>query len=211
MLRELFLWLDRLFLPAYHLVRDPVLAYFLGTFLLALGCVVLGQLLLYLMVAVNRNYTESLLAELVHWNNLAVEAVERGEGEAYRIFNQEANQVFGKLFFLHLAQSSAFLVPIPFVLYWMQVRFGTIEFPLPFRVPFLGSTVHYLFTFGMLYLFAYWFFGLIKRRLPLFSRWERRLEETGSTVRRMRSLAEVLEKRIRMAEGGPDRAGKNLA
>ena len=105
MLRGLFLLLDRLFLPAYHLVRDPVLAYFLGTFLLALGCVVLGQLLLYLIVAVNRNHTESLLAELVHWNNPAVEG-----------------------------------------------------------------------------------------RSCLFSRWERRLEETGAMVWRMRSLTQVLGK-----------------
>ncbi len=200
MYEKWLLYLDKVFIPFYRLVEDPVLAYFLGTFLLAALCVVLGELLVGLAVYMNRHHVKKLTNDLIHWNNLAVEAVKKGDNESYHTFNKEANDVYGKLFFLSIAHSAACLVPIPFVLAWMQMRFGTVEFPLPFNVPGLGSSVNYIFTFVVLYLPAYWLFKKFKGRLPVFSKIEEIIKESGRAVQEMKSLADVLEKRIKESQ-----------
>ncbi|NPB09821.1 MAG: hypothetical protein GXO17_05645, partial [Thermodesulfobacteria bacterium] len=51
---RLLAYLDRWLIHLYRLVDDPILAYFLGTFLLALLCVLIGELLVGLAVYVNR-------------------------------------------------------------------------------------------------------------------------------------------------------------
>ena len=200
MYEKWLIYLDHAFIPFYRLVKDPVLAYFIGTFLLAVLCVVIGELLVGLAIYLNRYHVKKLTHDLIHWNNLAVEAVKKGDSDAYHTFNKEANDVYGKLFFLSIAHSAACLVPIPFVLAWMQMRFGTVEFPLPFTVPGLGSSVNYVFTFVVLYLPAYWLFKKIKGRLPLFRQIEAIVQDSGRAVHEMKSLADVLEKKIKEAQ-----------
>ena len=204
-MRALLTVLDRLFLPLYRLVEAPVPAYFLGTFLLALLCVMLGELLVGLAVHVNRDHLRRLTRDLVQWNNLAVEAVEKGRADAYHTFNREANETYGKLFFLSLAHSAASLVPVPFALAWMEARFGAVSFPLPFRLPVVGEAVNYVFTFVVLYLPAWWLFRKVKRHLPLYGRLEAQMEESSRAVREMRSMADVLEKKMK-ASGQEARA-----
>ena len=190
-------YLDRGLIPFYRLVDDPVLAYFLGTFLLALFCVLVGELLVGLAIYMNRNYLRRLTDELIKWNNLAVEAAEKGHQDAYHTFNKEANDVYGKLFFLSIAHSAACLVPIPFILTWMEMRFGTVEFPLPFHVPVVGSSVNYIFTFVVLYLPAWWLFKKVKKHLPVYRNIETLLEDSARAVKEMKSLADLLEKRMK--------------
>ncbi len=197
MYERLLMFLDRWFISFYRLVEDPILAYFLGTFLLALLCVLVGELLVGLAVYLNRDYLRRLTEELIQWNNLAVEAVEKGNPDAYHTFNREANEVYGKLFFLSIAHSAACLVPIPFVLAWMQMRFGEVQFPLPFAVPGVGDSVNYIFTFVVLYLPAWWLFKRIKRHLPVYRRIEALIDESGQAVKEMKSLADVLEKKMK--------------
>ncbi|WP_022853769.1 hypothetical protein [Thermodesulfatator atlanticus] len=193
-------YLDKIFLPFYQLLSDPVLAYFLGTFLLAIICVIIGEFLVGIAFYANRNYVKKLTNDLVHWNNLSVEAVKKGDTEAYHTFNKEANDVYGKLFFLTIAHSAAFLVPIPFVLAWMQFRFGGIEFPLPFIVPGVGASVSYIFTFVVLYLPSYWLFKKIKHKLPLFKDFDRIMRESSEVVKEMKSLADILEEKIKASK-----------
>ena len=197
MYERLLMFLDRWFISFYRLVEDPILAYFLGTFLLALLCVLVGELLVGLAVYLNRDYLRRLTEELIQWNNLAVEAVEKGNPDACHTFNREANEVYGKLFFLSIAHSAACLVPIPFVLAWMQMRFGEVQFPLPFAVPGVGDSVNYIFTFVVLYLPAWWLFKRIKRHLPVYRRIEALIDESGQAVKEMKSLADVLEKKMK--------------
>ncbi len=197
MYERLLIFLDRWFISLYRLVEDPILAYFLGTFLLAFLCVLVGELLVGLAVYLNRDYLRRLTDELIQWNNLAVEAVEKGNPDAYHTFNREANEVYGKLFFLSIAHSAACLVPIPFVLAWMQMRFGEVQFPLPFAVPGVGDSVNYIFTFVVLYLPAWWFFKKIRKHLPIYRRIEALLEDSGRAVKEMKSLADVLEKKMK--------------
>ncbi len=200
MSNHILIYLDKIFLPFYQLLGDPILAYFLGTFLLATVCVIVGEFLVGIAFYANRNYVNKLTNDLVQWNNLSVEAVKKGNTDAYHTFNKEANDVYGKLFFLTIAHSAAFLVPIPFVLFWMQFRFGLIEFPLPFHVPILGGNVSYLFTFIVLYLPAYWMFKKIKTKLPLFRKFDRIIRESSEVVKEMKSLADVLEERIKSSK-----------
>ncbi len=193
-------YLDRFLIPFYRLVDDPVLAYFLGTFLLAVICVLIGELLVGLAIYMNRDHLRRLTDELIKWNNLAVEAAEKGHSDAYHTFNKEANDVYGKLFFLSIAHSAACLVPIPFVLAWMEMRFGTVEFPLPFNLPVVGDSVNYIFTFVVLYLPAWWLFKKVKRYLPIYRDIEALLEDSTRAVKEMKSLADLLEKRMKKSK-----------
>ena len=195
---KILLYLDRVFIWPYRLIPDPLWAYFFGTFCLVALCVIIGELSVGLAVYVNRNHVKKLTEELIHWNNLTVEAVERGDSEAYHRFNKEANDVYGKLFFLSIAHSAACLWPIPFVLAWMEMRFGEVRFPLPFHLdlPIVGDSVNYVFTFVILYLPAWWLFKQVKKYLPLFKKIDALIEESGRAARHMKSLAEIIEKRV---------------
>ena len=88
-------------------------------------------------------------------------------------------------------------MPIPFVLAWMEPRFGALEFPLPVNLPVVGDSVNYIFTFVVLYLPAWWIFKKIRRYLPIYARIDALLEESTHVVKEMKSLADVLEKKMK--------------
>ncbi|OAG27724.1 hypothetical protein [Thermodesulfatator autotrophicus] len=210
-MQDWIIYLDKIFLPFYHILSDPVLAYFLGTFILAVMCIFLGELLVGIAFYANRHYVKKLTNDLVSWSNLSVEAVKKGDTEAYHTFNKEANDVYGKLFFLTIAHSAAFLIPIPFVLSWMQFRFGNVEFPLPFYVPYIGDSVSYIFTFIVLYLPAYWLFKRIKNKLPVYRYFNQIMQESSEAVKEMKSLADLLEERIKASKAKHKNIAKSKA
>jgi hypothetical protein len=59
----------------------------------------------------------------------------------------------------------------------MQPRFGGIELPLPWSIPFLGESVGYVFLFFLMYILARVFFGSVKNKLPYFRDTEKLLEK----------------------------------
>lgn len=193
---KFLLFLDKIFiLPyqlSYKLFKNSVLAYFLGTFLLALLSIVLGKLLLGIIYYINRNYIKSLNEELIKWYNLSVEALERGDTEKYHLFNNEANEYFGKLFFFSIAQSASLLIFIPFILFFLQFRFGEVEFPLPW-LPFKAN---YIATFILCYILAWLFFKRIFAFIPPYKKIDQYIETCTSVQREMKSMAEVLKRKM---------------
>ncbi|MEZ0344562.1 MAG: hypothetical protein ABWJ99_07175 [Caldimicrobium sp.] len=193
---KFLLFLDKVFILPYQLfyklLKNSVLAYFLGTFLLALSSIMLGKLLLGVIYYVNRNYIKSLTEELVKWYNLSVEALERGDTERFHLFNNEANEYFGKLFFFSIAQSASLLIFIPFILFFLQFRFGEVEFPLPW----LSLKANYFATFLLCYLLAWILFKRVSPLIPLYKKIDQYIEICNSVQREMKSMAEVLKRKM---------------
>jgi hypothetical protein len=194
---KLMFTLDKIFLLPYKLFyfifKNGILAYFLGTFVLSFLAILVGKLLLGFIFYINRNYIKTLNEELVKWYNLSVEALERGDSERFHLFNKEANEYFGKLFFLNISHTVSLLIPLPFLLFWLQLRFGKVEFPLPF----FEYKVNYFFTFVVCYFLAWIFYKLIYRYLPVYKKIEEFVAICGDVQKEMKSMAEVLKEKLK--------------
>lgn len=138
--------------------------FFLGTFLLALVAVVVGEFTISLVFRANKRHLDQLNKRLEELNRLSMAALAEGNEEAYRACNKEANEAFGKAFFNAVGLSAASLWPVFFALAWMQGRFAGIPFPIPFT----PWAVNYVFVFLVCYVMARVIFGRVMYRLPYF-------------------------------------------
>ncbi len=195
-MESFFIAIDPGLIWAYRLIPEPICGYFLGTFILALGAVLVGEYSVSVAIWLNQKHTQKLNNALVRWNDLSVRAVEAGDSPSYHQFNREANQVFGKIFFTNIAYSAGMLWPAPFVLSWMDLRFGQVDFPLPGEVFGLGDSVGYSFTFILLYILAYILLKPLKSHLPFLKPIQALRHKGSQQYHKMRSLADLLEKRI---------------
>jgi hypothetical protein len=157
-------FLDPLLILLYRLSGYPLLDYYLGTFLLALLTVVVGELTISIVFRINRAHLDKLNARVEEMQALSEEALRLGDEKAYRAVNKEGNDAFGHLFFNKFGLSAASLWPIFVALAWMQERFAEIGLPLPWT----GWEINYVFFFLLCYILARILFGQVKRHLPYF-------------------------------------------
>ena len=169
-LQEMMNWIDSALIFFYRLPEVPIAGYLLGTFVLALCCVVIGQLTISVAFLMNRRRIDADNSNMVRMQNLSIKALASKDKGAYKAFNKEANEAFGKVFFMQIALAAASLWPVPFALAWMQTRFSEVEFALPFSLPVIGDTVGYTFSFFPILILAFILFGKVKRHLPYFNR-----------------------------------------
>jgi hypothetical protein len=152
---DLYLQMDSLLISLYRITGYPHVDYFLGTFLLAFICAVLGEMTLTYAMRINKKYIDELNEETDRKEQLSIEAYRSGDKTSYKALNKEATDVWSRKFFTMAAYSAGMLWPLPFALGWMQTRFQSIEFPVMFPLNLLfGKTVGYLFTFIPLYILA---------------------------------------------------------
>ena len=156
--------LDPFLIVLYRLTGNPMAVYFLGTFLLALLAVVVGEFTISIVFKVNKAHLDRLNVRVEKMKRLSSEALAIGDQEGYKACNKEGNDAFGQLFFNKFGLSAASLWPIFFALAWMQERFAEIGLPLPW----IGWEINYFFFFLMCYILARILFGRIKRKLPYF-------------------------------------------
>jgi hypothetical protein len=148
----------------YRLTGEPLQDYFLGTFVLALLTVVIGEFTISVVFRVNRAHLDKLDKRLSDLNDLSRKALEVGDEKSYKACNKEANEAFGQTFFNKFGLSAASLWPCFFALAWMQPHFSAVDIPLPF----IGLEVGYFTTYLLAYIAARIFFGKIRHRLPYF-------------------------------------------
>ena len=161
---DLWTTLDRLIISLYNLTGKEVPDYFIGTFLLALITVLIGDFTTSLVYLVNRSYFVRLNTRLDELHELSMFALGKKDKTGYRAINREANDTFGLVFFGMAGLSASYLWPAFFALAWMQTRFYGIKFPF-----FLTKlTTNYFFTFLVCYLLARLFFTSLKPHLPYF-------------------------------------------
>jgi hypothetical protein len=156
--------MDSLLATFYRFPGDPIWSYYIGTLLVALLAVVIGEFTASLVYRVNRSHREKIQRRVAELEALAQKALEMGDEESYKACNKEANEAFGRSFFGNFGLSAASLWPCPFALAWMQRHFSGFEIPLPF----VGLNVGYIPTFIVSYIAARIFFGKIRHKLPYF-------------------------------------------
>jgi ABC-type multidrug transport system fused ATPase/permease subunit len=159
-------FLDPYFIWMYRLSGYTFADFLVGTFLLALMAVVIGELTISVVFLLSRRGVDKINAEVVKYYRLSEDALSAGDRVSYKATNKLANDAFGKWFFMQFGLSAAFIWPIFFVLAWMQTRFADVEFPLFFTQFSLG----YVGVFITLFAAAYMTFKRIKYRIPYFKR-----------------------------------------
>lgn len=156
--------LDVVLIALYRLTGWAVADYFIGTFLLAMITVVIGDFTTSLVYRANRGHFTRLNSRLSELHELSMTALRLKEKSEYKAVNREANDTFGLVFFGMFGLSASYLWPAFFALAWMQARFGGISFPLFIN----GWTTNYFFTFFLSYLLARIIFSTAKPYLPYF-------------------------------------------
>jgi hypothetical protein len=145
---------DSVLIAPYRWPSNPLLGWWLGTSLLALWCVLMGEITSALAYRVNRSHVKGVSQELIDRHTQSMNALRAGNKEAYKAINQLANDAYGKTFFLQIAMAASALWPVPLALSWLQSRFAGIRFPFPIALPLVGGSVTYPFIFILLYILA---------------------------------------------------------
>ncbi len=168
MAETLYRQLDAFLIYFFRLADNPMLGYLAGIAVLALVCVILGELSMGLAYRWNHTFLKRDNRRLVRLQNGSLRALKARDKESYLALNREANDAFGKVFFTRVALAAASLWPLPFAMQWLASRFGDVLFALPVTLPKTGDTVGYAFTFIPMYILVRIVFGRIKGRLPFF-------------------------------------------
>jgi len=185
------LFADQYLMAIYRITGHTFVDFLLGTFLLGMVCVVVGEFCISVVFLINRKYIDRHTGEVVRFQNLSVDALVSGNKTAYEASNKLANDAFGRVFFLQIAMSASFLWPIFFVLGWMQHRFADVSFD----VLFTESTVGAGAVFVALYAAAFIIFKRIKYKLPYFRRLKPILDAYQGQSQKMKSFADLIPAR----------------
>jgi hypothetical protein len=183
-----FFWmLDPFLIWFYRITGYAWVDFFLGTLVLALIAVILGEFTISLAFLAVKKHIDQNTEDTVRYQNLSVDAIAAKDKQAYSAANKLANEAFGKSFFHQIALSAAFLWPIPFALAWMQYRFLEVDFPIPFT----GYSVGYIAVFLPVYVAAYYLFKRVKYRLPFFRRMKVILDSYKDQAKEMKTFADL--------------------
>lgn len=166
--------LDSILIHLYHITGWAVPDYFIGTFVLAMITVIIGDFTTSLVYRVNKGYYTHLNGRLKELHELSMTALKFKEKSNYKAVNREANDTFGLLFFGMFGLSASYLWPAFFALAWMQTRFGGIRFPL-FTEKW---TTGFFFTFLVTYILARLIFSECKPHLPYFRNVVKMMDES---------------------------------
>ncbi len=122
---------DPYLIAPYRWLNGPVGGWWLGTAVLCLWCTLLGEATLALVKRLNRVHLQRQLSQMSEGQSKSWEALQAGDKLAYKGFNNQANESFGKSFFMQVAMGSASLWPAFLALAWLQWRFGMVSVPFP--------------------------------------------------------------------------------
>lgn len=191
MIRSLLVLFDPFIIWAFRLADNPWAGFFLGSAVLNLFCVVTGDVCSIGVRRLNRRLYGRYHDDMVRHHNLSVTALRHADKDAYKAVNKQAHEAFGKYFF---SQAGAFTVsiwPLPFALAWMDMRFGSFPFDLPFAIPWVGQSVMFPFFFIPMYIALRMLYGRSMRRLA----WYRRVQAWAghASDTEMQSFLELLK------------------
>lgn len=163
----LFQAVDPLLVQLFLLTKDPVVNFFIGSFVLAMGCTIIGEATIILAIRWNRSHIENLKEKVRHHERLSIQAFEMGDRQSYQALNKAANDAWGRHFFTMTAYSAGMLWPVPFALGWMQVHFANVRLLIAFPFSLLvGETVGFAFCFIPIYILCRILFSQRHRWLP---------------------------------------------
>ena len=154
--------IDPILIAPYRWFSNPLLGWTVGTFILCLWAVLLGDLTIMFVFKVNEKYVRSLLEKTDYYHEQSLKAKAAGDEKAYSKINWLANEEFGKSFFTIMAMGMGSLWPAFFAAAWLNARFGQMTF---FILPRWAGGYHINFIGPSLgiYIFARYVFIRAKR------------------------------------------------
>lgn len=183
-----FRLIDPFLIWFYRITGHALLDFFIGTFVLALITLIIGEFSISAIFLATRKHIDQSALDAIKYQNLSMDALAHADKQAFTAANKLANDAFGLSFFQQIALSCAFLWPIPFALAWMQCRFLGVDFP----VPFTGYSVSFIPLFVLNYAAAYFLFKRVKYKLPFFRRMKVILDAYKAHPTEMKSLADFV-------------------
>lgn len=199
-MHPIFLWADPYLIRLYRLTGYAPADFVIGTFVLALMAVIIGECTISVAYLLARKRIEKVTDETIRYQNLSIDALTSGDKQAYQAANRLANDAFGHSFFMQIALSAAFLWPICFALAWMSYRFAELEFP----VPYLHFALGYIAVFLFLFVAAYFVFKPVKYRIPYFRRIKEMLKSSSLKARELKSFGDLLSPAGAAKAGGEE-------
>eukprot|EP01022_Parablepharisma_sp_SALTPOND_P006737 TRINITY_DN12724_c1_g1_i1.p2 TRINITY_DN12724_c1_g1~~TRINITY_DN12724_c1_g1_i1.p2 ORF type:complete len:229 (+),score=50.42 TRINITY_DN12724_c1_g1_i1:102-788(+) len=152
---------DPFLIAPYRWLADPVAGWWLGTALLCLWCTLLGEATLAVVHRFNREHIEREKRLMLEGQSKSWEAIQAGNKLAYKGFNEQANESFGKSFFMGVAMGSSSLWPAFLAMAWLTWRFGQVQVPLPL----VGWKINFAAGFIPMYIAMRLLWALGKKRL----------------------------------------------
>jgi hypothetical protein len=140
--------IDTVLITPYRIPHNPMAGWWLGSAILALWCILLGELSQNLAYRINRFKIQRDQREMLGYHHQSLNALKAGDRGAFKAINRLANEAYGKTFFLQLTLACASLWPVALALGWMQTRFEGVKFPFIMT----GISVSYPFVFIPIYI-----------------------------------------------------------
>jgi hypothetical protein len=184
---QFFVFLDPYLIWFYRLPGNEYAGFFLGTFVLCVICLILGDITFALAARLQGKHLDNIAGEASKYQDLSIDAAKAGDKATFRAANRLANDAFGKSFFSLIALSMARLWPVAFALAWMQYRFLEVDFP----IPGIGYSVNYIALFVLVYVAAYFLLKQVKNRLPFSRRAKIILDNYKNSTADLKHLADL--------------------
>lgn len=147
-----FIFLDPLFIAPYRLASNALIGFFLGTWCLVMGCILLGDASQRTVARINQSYLNSLQKKMEHYHHLSEKALSMGDKTSYKAINKQAHDAFGHYFSLGATLCCVSIWPLPFAIGWMDFRFTNATPSLPWDIPIIGQQPTVVFWFLLLYI-----------------------------------------------------------
>lgn len=172
--------IDPWLIAPYRAVTPAAAGYLLGTTVLALYCVVIGDLSATLVAFLNRGYLSKLRRKMEHHHHLSEKALMMGDKESYKAVNKQGLDAFGYSFSMGAALFCVSIWPMPFALAWLNSRFAEAPLQLPAALPLLGGReVHYFTSFLLFYILVRIAYSLIMARVAWYKAVKARITGLG--------------------------------
>ena len=114
--------IDPVLIAPYRFFDDPMLGWWVGTFVLALWAAFLGELTLAVAYRVNRGPIARTSERTLYYHEQSLKAKQAKDEGAYKKINRLANEAYGKTFFLFIAMGMGSLWPAFFAAAWLNER-----------------------------------------------------------------------------------------
>ncbi|EKD34730.1 MAG: hypothetical protein ACD_75C02215G0002 [uncultured bacterium] len=175
------LLLDPWFIAPFRWLPTATAGYLLGTAILALQCIIIGDLSATLITYLNRGYLSKIQEKMDRNHNLSEQALMQGDKESYKAVNRQGLDAFGYQFSMGAAIFCVSIWPMPFSLAWLHMRFAEAPLELTVQLPLLGQSVHYFASFLLLYIAVRMSYSFIMTRQAWYAGVKARVLKAGLT------------------------------
>ncbi len=154
-------WLDTFLILPFRLPPEAHMGLWLGCAFLAIYCILIGSVIFHFFQRLHGKYYQGMQDDVQRYHKVSMKALHAGNKEAYFAANKMAHEHFGKHFFARASISMASLLPVPFALAWLSLRFEGLQL---YTLPFTSISMGYVFVFLTCYIVLRLLWAQIKKR-----------------------------------------------